>query len=45
MEIQGRIIEFIRELIKYRRIKVRVGESTSQNKQTWEFQLGVINEI
>ena len=33
MEIQGRMMEFIRELIGERRIKVRVGGSISQSKQ------------
>ena len=34
MEIQGRMLKFIRELIKVRWIKVRVGGSISQSKQT-----------
>ena len=28
IEIQGRVMEFIRELVSYKYIKVRVGEST-----------------
>ena len=34
MRIQGRMMEFIRELIGKRWIKVRVGGSISQSKQT-----------
>ena len=34
MGIQGRIVEFIRELISERWIKVRVGGYISQSKQT-----------
>ena len=34
MRIHGRMMEFIRELISDRRIKVKVGGSTLQNKQT-----------
>ena len=34
MGIEGRMLKFIRELIGKRWIKVRVGESISQSKQT-----------
>ena len=34
METQGKMLEFIRELISERSIKMRVGGSISQNKQT-----------
>ena len=40
MEIQGRMMEFIRELIGERWIKVRVGGYISQSKQT---DLGMIS--
>ena len=39
MGIKGRMLEFSKELIRERWIKVKVGVSTSQNKQT---DLGVI---
>ena len=40
VEIQRRIIEFIRELISDKWIKERASRSTSQSKQTWEFHRG-----